>query len=346
MMISVRKVRPEPGVIIEDIPIPEIFDDEVLVKVKAAGICGSDVHMYEWTSGYEWQEKYMPLVIGHEFSGIVAQKGKNVSNLQEGDRVICSPGVRCGKCHFCQSGKPFMCINVGTKVLGLHKDGAFAEYAAVPAEACYKMPDNVSFEEGASVEPLVVCGNAAYNGNILLGDTVVVMGPGPIGLGTLVFAKAMGATTAIVTGTSKDKARLELAKELGADYIIEVDKEDPVKKVLDITNGYGANAVFEATGISSTIQLGLDMLQKASTLVVIGIHASPAQIDITPFVRTTKRIVGSYGGPVTWERVISWLSAKTVDITKMITDRGSFKDAEELFEKCIRKEAIKAMFIN
>lgn len=348
-MIAVMKKKAEPGVYVEDVPIPSIKDDEVLVRVKAAGICGSDVHMYEWTSGYEWQEKFMPLIIGHEFSGIIEHKGKNVKTLEIGDRVICRPFIPCGECLYCKTNRMHMCDRIGGNVLGLHINGGFAEFCALPETYCIKMPSNISYEQGALVEPLVVAANSAYNGNILLGDTAVFMGPGTIGLLTMLCAKSYGVSKAIVTGTSIDKERLNLAKEIGADYIIYSDKEDTVKRVKELTNGYGANLVFEATGVPSTIQLGLDMLQKASTLVSIGIHSRPASLDMTSFVRSSKKIYGSYGGPVTWERVVEWLSSDSqyaANAKRIVTHHYKLEEAEEAFKKCVSKEAIKAMFIS
>lgn len=346
-MLAVLKKKAEPGIYVEDVPIPNVKDDEVLVQVKAAGICGSDVHMYEWTSGYEWMEQYMPLIIGHEYSGIVVEKGKNVNNLKIGDRVVCRPAIFCGECLYCRSNRMHMCDRKG-KALGLRSDGGFAEYSVLPENYCVKMPDNISFEEGALVEPLVVASNSAYNGNILLGDTAVFMGPGTIGLLTMLCAKSFGVSKAIVTGTSKDVSRFNIAQQIGADHIIYSDKEDSVKKVMELTDGYGANIVFEATGIPSTIQTGLDMLQKASILVTIGIHSKPAEVDITPFVRSSKKILGSYGGPVSWERVIQWLSSDSqyaANAKEIVTHRFALDQAEEAFKKCVSKEAIKAMFI-
>lgn len=348
-MLAILKKKAEPGVYVEDIPIPSIKEDEVLVQVKAAGICGSDVHMYEWTSGYEWQEQYMPLIIGHEFSGVVVDKGKRVSNVKVGDRVACRPFVPCGECLYCRTNRMHMCNRISGNVLGLHVNGGFAEYCALPGSFCVKLPDKVSFEEGALVEPLVVAANSAYNANILMGDTAVFMGPGTIGLLTMLCAKSCGVTKAIVTGTVYDKVRLELAQKLGADYIIYADKENSVNKVIELTGGYGANVVFEATGVPSTIQMGLDMLQKDSILVSIGIHSKLAEIDVTSFVRSSKKIFGSYGGPVTWERVIAWLDSDSqfaAHASKIITHRFKFDQAEEAFDKCVSKEAIKAMFIN
>ncbi|GHV53593.1 (R,R)-butanediol dehydrogenase [Deltaproteobacteria bacterium] len=345
-MKALMKKKAEYGISVEMVPVPTIqYDTDVLIKVKAAGICGSDVHIYEWTDGYEWMAQYLPIIIGHEFSGQVQETGKSVTNIKPGDRVVVKPGSRCGTCFYCSTNRRAMCINASSATIGLRRNGGFAEFVVVPGANCTLMPDAMTYEEGALVEPLSVGAAAASKGEIKLGDTVAVMGPGPIGLSALAAAKALGAATAIMIGTSQDTIRFEIAKAFGADYIIEADKVDPVKAVLALTGGLGVQTVLEATGAASTIQQALNMVQKMSPVVAVGIYAKPVTFDLTSMVRSMKRLVTSYGRDGHWDQVINWVSTKKVDVAKMIDERISLDQAETAFERLVRKESVKSVFI-
>ncbi len=197
---------------VEDVPKPEIRSDEVLVEVKAVGICGSELHAYEGVS----KRRKSPLVMGHEFSGVIAEVGDKVEGFKKGDRVVVDPLSRCGVCEQCTVGRGNVCRNV--KLLGLHVSGAFAEYALAPARNCYKLPDHVSFEEGSVVEPLSVGVHAVNRTPIKLGDTVLVVGAGVIGLMALQAAKAAGAGSIFVTDVVD--YGLRFAERLGADVAI------------------------------------------------------------------------------------------------------------------------------
>ena len=345
-MQAVVKTEPAPGIVVTQVPVPVIEKDtDVIIQVKAVGICGSDVHIYEWTGGYEWMKDYMPLIIGHEFSGVVHEVGSAVDNVKVGDRVIAKPSQRCGNCFYCRTNRRVMCVNAAPSSTGLRRNGAFAEFVNMPSSSCIPMPENMTFAEGALIEPLGVGASGAAKAEITMGDTVVVIGPGAIGLGALLAAKAMGATTAIMIGTSRDKDRFRVAKAFGADHIIEADTTDPVKAVLDLTGGWGAKAVLEASGVPATVQQGLDMVQKGSTVVTLGIYPQPVAIDLTGLVRTTKKVVGSYAAEMFWEPVINFVGTKKVDVTQMISEQVPLERAKEAFDKMVSKESIKSVFI-
>lgn len=347
-MKAVLKKTLDPGVAIEEVPIPQVADDEVLIKVRAAGICGSDVHMYEGAASYKVFERFFPLVMGHEFCGDVAEVGKNVTAIKPGDRVVSRVAASCGNCFYCRSGRMHFCEEAFQRIIGLQKNGGFAEYVAVSEPSCIKMPDNVSYELGALIEPLGVTANAVYDSGLEMGETVVVQGPGPIGLLTMLFAKARGAGKTIVIGTKADKLRLDLAKKFDADHIIIADEVDAVQAVKDLTGGHGANVVFEASGVPQLVQGAVDMVDKTGRVVVEGIYGSPGQLDFTPMVRSAKRLIGTYGGPIAWDRMLDWLGAKSYYAglpIQVVTHRTKLDDAAAAFERSVKKENIKEMFI-
>jgi 2-desacetyl-2-hydroxyethyl bacteriochlorophyllide A dehydrogenase len=347
-MKAIVKKSLQPGLDIEEIPIPQIGDGEVLIKVRAAGICGSDVHMYEGAASYKVFEQFMPLVMGHEFCGDIAEVGKNVSSVKPGERVVSRVAPSCGVCHYCRTNRRHFCSSTFKQILGLQKNGGFAEYVAVPEESCITMPDNMSYDFGALVEPLGVTGNAVNDAGITLGETVVIQGPGPIGLLTLLHAKARGAGQCIVIGTKRDKLRLEKAKEFDADHIVVADEDDPVKAVLDLTGGYGANVVFEASGVPQLVQLALNMCEKTGRVVVEGIYGSEGSIDFTPMVRSAKKLIGTYGGLIAWDRIMAWAGSKSryADLALgVVTHRTPLDDAVAAFERSVKKENIKELFV-
>lgn len=347
-MKAILKKTLAPGIFVEEIPVPEISDNQVLLKIRAAGICGSDVHMYEGAASYKVFERFFPLVMGHEFCGDVAEVGKNVTAVKPGDRCVSRVAASCGDCYYCRSGRMHFCSEAFSKIIGLQRDGGFAEYIAVDADALIKMPDSVSYEMGALVEPLGVTANAVSDSGLEMGETVVVQGPGPIGLLTMMFAKARGAGKTIMIGTSKDKRRLEIAEHFDVDHIIIADETDAVQAVMDLTDGHGANVVFEASGVPQLVQSALNMADKCGRIVVEGIYGAPGQIDFTPMVRSAKRLIGTYGGPIAWDRMLDWLGAKSYYAglpQKVITHRSKLEDAEAAFERSVKKENVKEMFI-
>jgi len=239
---------------IEDAPKPRIKRGEALIRVRAVGICGSELHVYEGIS----KRRVPPLVMGHEFSGEVAEVEDGGCGNPKGDRVAVEPIIRCGTCEQCARGRSNICSNM--RLMGLHMTGAFAEYVAVPAEKCYKIPDNVSFEEGSTAEPLSVGLHAVNRASIGLGDAVVVLGAGVIGLMSVQAAKIAGAAKVLVTDLFD--YRLKLARKLGADAVINVKEEDPVKVVMELTDGKGVDAILEAVGIQKTMQQAMTMVKR------------------------------------------------------------------------------------
>lgn len=350
-MKAIVKKSAVSGIDIVDMPIPEISADEVLIEVKASGICGSDVHVYEWNGGYDWLVPYLPVVLGHEFSGIVAAAGKNVTKVKEGDRVVARTSVTgpCGICDFCRTGRWHFCEVHRENLTGWKRNGGFARYYKASENGVIRLPNAVTFEEGAISEPVSIGGCAVDDANLVIGDTCLIIGPGTIGLLTLIMAKSAGAGMCIVCGTRQDTSRLEKARELGADYIICSDEADMYGEVMNLTKGQGADIVFEASGASSVIQSAVECSKKASGRVILeGIYSGAVKIELSDsVVRSARTIKGTYSGRVAWDRTLDWLAHNREGAdkcTKIITHRTNINDAARAFERCVKKENIKEMF--
>lgn len=246
--------------------IPQVKDDEVLVKIEYVGICGSDLHYYE-TGCIGDKIVDFPFVLGHEVSGIVVETGRSVKNLKAGDKVALEPGKTCGQCEFCMSGRYNLCSDViffATPPV----DGVFQEFVAHEESLCFKLPKNVSTFEGALIEPLAVGFHAARQGEAHLGQTAVVMGAGCIGIVSMMALKAMGISRVCVVDVIQK--RLEKAKELGATKIINANKQDVVSAIKEFTNGAGCDISIEAAGTEITTNQAIEIAKKGSTIVLVG----------------------------------------------------------------------------
>lgn len=340
-MKAIVKTRREPGIEVLEVDVPEVRENDILVKVAAGSLCGSDVHYYEWLPGSQFIR--VPVILGHEFSGEVVRVGSEVGVVNVGDRVAAMPSMPCGRCASCRTGRGDLCAN--RLVPGLLSDGFFAEYGRLTAGAnIFKLPENVSYEAAALLEPFSVALNAIDISNLKIGGQTAVLGPGPIGLFTLQLLKVGGASLVMMAGTGADGKRLELADRLGADVIVDVEKEDPITRALDLT-GTGLDLVFEATGNPKSVSQGLSMVKPGGKVVLIGIHPGPAEFDPTPMVRGRKIIMGAYTYDVqTWERALAIISSGLVHPETIITHRLPLTQAEKGFDLAIKKEAAKVLF--
>jgi len=348
-MKAVLKTKEGPGVEVLDVDVPKIGDTDILVKVVVSSLCGSDVSIYEWKSGYQgyhWWEGSLalPVILGHEFSGQVVEVGSRVKKATIGDRITASPLMPCGECDMCLGGRPELCMN---SIVGMLANGTFAEYLLLTAGASiYKLPDNVSYEVASLVEPLSVALYAVERSNIKPGDRVAVLGPGPIGLMALQVLKAAGASLVIITGTSVDRKRLEIAERLGADVIVDAEKEDVVSRAMETTGGEGLDFVFEATGNPATLPQALSMVGHEGKVVLLGMYADLTHFNPVEVVRGNKTIIGSVAyEPQTWKRSLALLSKGIVAPEAMITHRLPIEEAVKGFELAAKKEAAKVLFI-
>jgi len=343
-MKAVVKSSPSPGIEVRDVEPPRPQQGEVLVRVEAVGICGSDVHIYEWTPGYEFLSKYFPLTLGHEFAGeIIESRG---GSFRCGEKVTSETGRICGKCFFCKQGKGILCtLRTSFGRIGLERNGAMAEYVVVHEDCLHRIPPGVSPEEAAVTEPAAVALGAVQLARFYPGDVVVILGPGPIGLLILQICKALGAGKVAVFGQESDRSRLRLAETLGADFTLISGNEDSRQRVMDLTEGMGAGVVFEVSGSPAAAVSGLQMLRRAGEMILVGIYPGPFPVDAThQMVRQMKIIKGSYGGAsLDWDRVLILMAAGKLHVAPLISDILPLERAPEGFEAVLRKEALKIL---
>jgi L-iditol 2-dehydrogenase len=332
-MKAVIKPDEEPrSLLIGDVENPGIGVNDVLIRVKAGSICGSDLSVYLMKAGFKGYAK-VPLVMGHEVSGIIEDVGGNVKNLGRGDRVISESLIYCGECFYCRSGMTNICLNF--KVLGVHRNGGFAEYLAVNSRHIHKVPDEISIHEAALLEPTAVSVHAVIDrARIKPEDFVVVTGPGPIGLISAQIAKAIGANV-IVTGPETSIGRLEIARSLGLEAV-NVNEENPVERVLKETGGIGADVVIECSGSVKAASEAYDMLKKNGQLVVVAIFPEPGQVNYTQIVRREVRIKGSFCHKwIDYEVGINLVKSGKVRLKPIITHQFPIDEAKEAFETAL-----------
>jgi len=323
---------------VEEVDIPKIKDDEVLVKVEAVGICGSDIEIKNGT--YPDYIAY-PIIPGHETAGTVVEVGKNVFGLKVGDRVAIEPHAGCGQCRNCKVGYYSYCVNYGKpghRTLGFTVNGGFAEYVAAPARNCHKLPSNLSFEEGAMAVSAGTSMFGLMEIGVDAGEFIVVIGPGPIGLTALALVKALGAGTTVIVGTRW--SRLNLAKELGADVLVNIrEGQDPVKVVLELTDGLGADLVINTTPSPESVAQSVKMLRRGGRLLMLGITWEPTPLVLGEIVVKGITIKGTRGeARNALDRVISLASSGKIDLKKIITNVFPLSEvihAFEVFEKRI-----------
>ncbi len=277
-------------IVVKQVPVPEIDDDEVLIKVKYTGICGTDWSIY--TGKYSADK--LPLIAGHEFSGTIAKVGKKAKNLKEGDRVTADINMSCGACFYCRKGEKLLCPEF--LQLGIHINGTYAEYVKAPWQQVHKLPQAMSFLQGAFIEPVSCVIHSSKAANVQHGSSVAIIGSG---LGVLhgALAKLRGAAPVIVIG--HNEKRLGIAKDMGADVIINVrNGADPVAEVMKLTDGRGADVVIEAVGTPATYEQAWAMTRRGGTLTAFGICSGDDIVKIKPFdwVLGEKKVTGSCAG--------------------------------------------------
>ena len=321
-----------------EIPIPQPGADEVLIKVKAVGICGSDPARVMEKGTYSF-----PTTIGHEFAGEISDVGADVQNWNVGDRVTIVPLVPCYECEYCQIGEYTLCDDYS--YYGSREDGALADYIKVKQANLLRLPENVSFEEGACTDPCSVALHAVRKGEIKPGYTVVVLGCGPIGHFTIEWAKICGAAEVIAVDV--DEAKLAIAQQIGADLCIDASREDPVKVILEHTGGEGAECVVEMAGSQKTQEQAILITKKMGTAVFCGISnkdlpLSKATVD--GLLRKEIRIIGSWNSsfaelPVhDWKCSLRFMSQGQIQCQPLITHRFSLEEAPDVFKRVYKRE--------
>lgn len=340
-MRAIVKRKPEPGVEFAEVPKPKITEDEVLIEVKAAAICGSDLGIYDYTPAYS--KMRLPVVMGHEFSGRITEAGPQVKGYAVGDRVLAESVKACGVCVNCRSGHENLCD--ASTLFGIHVDGGMAEYVAVPYRLLHRLPEELSFEEGALIEPL---SNALHFVKdctpIKLGDLVVVQGCGPIGIFSAQLFRLAGAQV-IVTGVNVDTERFKIAGGLGLETV-NVEKDDLAKLVLERTGGRGADIAFVATGAAPAVAQATQIVKKRGQVTVIGIFGRPVEVPMTQVVRREITLSGAYDAkPENFDQSLSLARRGAVKVRELITHRLPLEKAGEAFEAAKSRVGCKVEFI-
>jgi threonine dehydrogenase-like Zn-dependent dehydrogenase len=337
------KVKPEyGGTQYRDMDIPKIGSDQVLIEVKAAGLCGTDMHVYDWAENVVKEYKpVLPLIMGHEFSGVVAERGAGVTNLEIGTRVSVLPILYCGQCYFCKTGKQNICNN--RPLLGLGTHGAFAQYTAVRAKNVYRLADDIPFEIGALSELTTVALHAIDRIGLTLGDTVVAVGAGPVGLMMAIMAKHAGAGRIFVTGLAEDAERLEVARQIGAIPIC-VDQVDPRSVVMDLTQGLGADVVFETAGVAAGVIQAINVVRKGGRVSILGQGHQSTEISTAVLSFREIELVGTRAYTTRdWDRISIVLQNTQADLEKMISHRVLLEMTEKGIELMKMKKGIKIL---
>lgn len=305
-----------------DVPEPFPGPGQLKIKVSLAGICGTDLKEYAYGPIMIPQNK-VPLTMGHEFTGKVVALGKGVHDFKVGDRVSGVGYWYCGECYCCKKGLYNICVNQG--FTGLLNDGCFAEYFVIPAYACYKLPDNVSDEAGAMVEPMAVGLHAVRQGRVQVGDTVAILGDGTIGLCVLMAAKVAGAGAIYLV--SKHRGRGEIARKLGVTEVIYLNETSPNKRLQELTNGPGADVAFECVGNPETPQLTIELTRRGGTTVLVGVFDRPGVVNFSSLTFTERTMVGSSIYIDEGRTAVALLADRRIDPTPLISSVIPLKDA-------------------
>jgi threonine 3-dehydrogenase len=329
-MKALRKTQAGKGLQIEHVPVPLIGPTDVLVRVKATSICGTDLHIYGWDRWSQGRIK-PPVTLGHEFCGFVERAGAEVTAVRADDFVSAEMHLNCGHCHQCRLGEAHICQNL--KIIGIDIDGAFAEFVKIPATNIWKLDPAIPEHYGAILDPL---GNAVHTvlAGPIAGQTVLVTGCGPIGLMSIAIAKACGSSTVFATETNEH--RRQMAREMGADYVLNPLTEEPVKKILEATGGTGVDALLEMSGNPAAIQQGFQALRAGGRASLLGIPTENVPLDLVQDVIFKGAIVqGIYGRRMydTWVQMTALLKAGRVNLQPLFGERMKLENFEAAFAK-------------
>jgi len=319
--------------VLEEVPEPGLSPDDVLVRVKACGICGSDVHGMDGSTG----RRLPPLIMGHEASGVVVETGADVTGYVKGDRVTFDSTVYCGVCPYCRSGRMNLCDR--RRVLGVacdeyRRDGAFAEYVAVPQRILHRLPEGVTFEQAAMVEPLSVAFHAVGLAGVSLNETAVVFGAGVIGLLVVQLLKAAGCGRIIAVDVDAD--RLALASKLGADVVVDSRGEDAAGGISRLTGG--ADKAFDAVGVEETVTAGVESLKKGGTLVLIGNLVPVVGFPLQKVVARQLTVLGSCASSGEYPACLDMIGRGVVDVDGLISVTAPLSEGPVWFERLRNRE--------
>lgn len=319
---------------VTDVPVPSVRPDELLIRVVACGICGSDVHGYDGSSG----RRIPPIIMGHEAAGVVEAVGKDVNNFHPGDRVTFDSTVYCGACPSCLRGEVNLCDH--REVLGVscgdyRRAGAFAEFVAVPARISYHLPDNLAFHEAAILEAVSVALHAVSLVPIRPDSTALVLGAGTIGLLLQQALRVAGCSRVFVTDV--DATRLKLSEQLGATVTLK-SGSDLVPAMMDLTNGIGVDVAAEAVGITPTINAAVDCVRKGGTVLLVGNITPEVTIPLQKVVSRQIQLQGSCASAGEYPQAIELMSARQIKVGPLITARATLDQGPRWFERLHAQE--------
>ena len=320
---------------VTDMSEPEVSEHDVSVQIRACGICGSDIHGFDGSSG----RRIPPLIMGHEASGVVANTGSAVTKTKEGDRVTFDSMVSCGQCSFCERGEMNLCDD--RRVLGVscedyRQHGCFAEYAVVPEHIIYPMPDNLAFEHAAMIEPVSVAVHAVKRTPITEGATALVVGAGMIGLLVVQALKAAGCRKIIAVDLADEK--LQLAQELGAELGINPKTTDVVQAIREATAGHGADIAMEVVGATPTVQAAIESVRKGGHVTLVGNLAPKVDFPLQLVVTRELSINGTCGSNGEYPECIDLLSRGVINVDSLISTRATLEEGPEWFDRLYAAE--------
>jgi len=320
---------------IAELPAPSPGAGEVLIRVAACGICGSDVHGYDGSSG----RRIPPIVMGHEAAGVIAAVGEGVTGYRVGDRVTFDSTVYCGVCEFCRRGEVNLCDDrqvVGVSCGDYRRAGAFAEYVTVPERILYRLPENLSFADAAMLEAVSVAIHAVRVAEVAGGETALVIGAGMIGLLILQAARASGCSRIFVTDV--DATRLQLARSLGADAVIDSSDESLASRIEQLTNGRGVDVTFEAVGRPETVAAAIDGTRKGGTVALVGNISPEVTIPLQKVVTRQIRLQGSCASAGEYPQAMEWIAAGKIKVAPLITAVAPLEDGPSWFARLYARE--------
>lgn len=340
-MKALVKEKPVRGATLTERPIPSFRDNDLLVRVHAAAVCGTDIHIYQWNE-YASSRITLPLLFGHEFAGEVVEVGKNATHFKKGDRVAAETHIPCGHCFQCTTGLQHICRDM--KIVGVHTDGAFAEYAVLPAVCAWKLDPGISDEIGATMEPFGI-GVHAISKTKPAGKKVIVFGCGPIGIYAQMVAKFSGAECVI--GVDVSKERLALARKMGTDVVLTPGEVSVVDEVNRITRGVGADIVVELTGNKQVVNDASRTLRRGGDIVLVGLYAGAVEWDLVNNVIYKEANVYGVTGRIMWD---SWWTAQgillsgKVDVAPVITHFFGLDDYDRAIQTAESASGGKVVF--
>ena len=333
-MLAVVKNPAAVGISLKEVPLPEFSPWEVLLKVKAVGICGSDLRIFNASE----PNKRSKFILGHEVSGDVIDWGEKVHGVKKGDRVATEICIGCAICPYCKKGLVNLCNNLNE--LGVTMDGGMAEYVAIPARNIHHIPTDLSYEEATFGDPLACSIRGLELAGIESGSWVAVLGPGAIGLLATQVAKKIRRAHVIVTGTKEN--RLDIARQFGADYTFNIRESDPVEEILQVSEG-GVNYTFEAAGDPQALQQAINITRKNGSIVIMTVHKE-IQVNMEPIIRDELTLYGSICyNYKEFDQAIDLLGKKKITVTPLIGEIFSLKEADKAFESAFSREGVKTI---